>query len=62
MTDFKATFNKKTEKTTYYVDNRRVSEEVYNVKQTICRIAGKSYNSSLLTSDKKYIRSSFSYN
>ena len=62
MTDFRTTFNKRTEKTTYYVDNKRVNEEVYNLKQSICRIAGKSFNSSLLTSDKKYIRSSFSYN
>lgn len=60
--DFKLVFNRQTEKTTYYVDSKRVSKEVYNLKQTVCRLAGKLYNSSLVTSDNKYVKSIFSYN
>lgn len=60
--NFKSVFNRQTEKTTYYVDSKRVSEEVYNLRQTVCRLTGKVFNSSLVTSDNKYVKSIFSYN
>ena len=60
--DFKTTYNKKTDKTTYYVDNKRVSGEIFALKQTICRLSGKNFNSSLVTSDNNYVRGYFSYN
>ena len=59
---FKRVINKTTDKTTYYIDNKRTGIDNFHEKQDLCRIKGMSYNSSLTTSDNKYIRHSFYMN
>ena len=62
MTQFKRTINKKANNITYYVDGKRVSEDKFGIKETVCRVAGMQYNSSYTTSDNSYIRHYHSYN
>lgn len=60
--DFKRTVNKRTNKTTYYVDNKRVNQGKFEVLERVQQFAGCRYNSSLTTEDKNYIRHYHSYN
>ena len=60
--DFKRTVNKKTNKTTYYVDKKRVSAETFDIKETKCKIAGMNYGASFTSEHKGYIRYYHSYN
>ena len=60
--DFKRTINNKTGKTTYYVDGKRVSAELFGLKEIICKRAGMNYNSSLTSVNNGYTRHYHSYN
>lgn len=62
MASFKRVVNKETNRSTYYVDGKRVSCDSFYNAETKCKIAGQSYNSSYVTSDNKYVRLYHSYN
>ena len=60
--NFKRTVNNKTGKTTYYVDSKRVSAELFNLKELICKRAGMNYNASFTSERNGYTRHYHSYN
>ena len=60
--DFKRTINNKTKKVTYFLDNKKVSSNIFENKELICKLKGMNCNSSLTTSNNKYTHHYFSYN
>lgn len=59
--EFRITTNIKTNKHTRFVDNKRVSREVYDFKETLCIVKGMSYNSSYGRHNGDLIYRGFSY-
>ena len=59
---FKETINKNTLNHRYYIDSMRTTQANFNFRETLCRIEGLNYNSSITIADEKYIRHCFNYN
>ena len=60
--DFKRTVNNRTNKSTYYVDGKRVSPELFEFKELMCKKAGMNYGASFTSEHKGYTRHYHSYN
>ena len=60
--DFKRVINKETNKVTYYVDGKRVAEDVFYFREYTAQCKGMQGNSYLTTSDNRYIRHFHSFN
>ena len=58
---FKETLNLTTNKKYYYVNGKRVTESLFNLKQRVCRVGGLSYNSSRLETKGNFRYSYCSY-
>lgn len=56
MTAFQRTINKETNHITYYVDGKKVTNDKFYFIHNLRERQGGQYNSSLTTSDNKYIR------
>lgn len=59
---FKNILNKKTNKTSFYVNNKKVSENTYNYNYNLCNILRLNYNSSITKITGCYIKQYFSFN